>query len=567
MTNKTENNEHPIDYKTPADPYIDSEIVIGLVSAIGTDLNGIISILETNLLRFDYQDPITIDIADNILIDYLSQEETKKLPDDILMKYRPHEEEEIKKDYYLSTHKFMNIGNDLRKKDPKIIAAAVINWIANSRDTNTDGTYEPKKRKAYIIKSLKNKEEVKTLRDVYGNGFYMIGVYTDQERRKKRLIEKKFNSRYSTEEKEKCATQLMGRDEDENLGFGQQTRDTFQLADFFVDFENDSDKTELNIERIVDLLFGQPFITPTFGEYAMFQAFSTSLRSADLSRQIGAVICKNNEILATGANDCPAPGGGLYWYKYDKEKGIYEDGNGREYKKGHDSNKEQIKIISDEIINKAETSVKKAFEETDFQITLGLDPEIINEIIIKHFRNLLPNTQLNDLTEYGRIVHAEMEALAMCARNNISCRNATMYALTFPCHNCVKHLIAAGIKEVVYIEPYPKSKAFEFYGEDEITKNEKEAELSERMLFTPFFGVGPRKFVELFAMSSYGSFDEKKRKDKESETGKIVEWDRNENQNLRSQMVPTSYLEREKVYGSWYMKKKEEYESGNKEND
>jgi hypothetical protein len=37
-------------------------------------------------------------------------------------------------------------------------------------------------------------------------------------------------------------------------------------------------------------------------------AFASSLRSADLSRQIGAVIARRNEIIATGANAAPSLG-------------------------------------------------------------------------------------------------------------------------------------------------------------------------------------------------------------------------------------------------------------------
>ena len=60
---------------------------------------------------------------------------------------------------------------------------------------------------------------------------------------------------------------------------------------------------------MVDLWFGNPFITPTFDEHAMFLAFSAALRSADLSRQVGAVITKDSQILSAGANDCPKAGG------------------------------------------------------------------------------------------------------------------------------------------------------------------------------------------------------------------------------------------------------------------
>src|ERR1035441_9924393 len=72
---------------------------------------------------------------------------------------------------------------------------------------------------------------------------------------------------------------------------------------------------------------------------------------------------------------------------------------------------------------------------------------------------LLKNSGLFDMTEYGRAVHAEMDALLTCARSGISPRNGTLYTTTFPCHNCTRHLVAAGIRRVVYIEPYPKSKA------------------------------------------------------------------------------------------------------------
>jgi deoxycytidylate deaminase len=41
----------------------------------------------------------------------------------------------------------------------------------------------------------------------------------------------------------------------------------------------------------------------------MFMAFSSALRSADLSRQVGAVIAKNGDLIASGANDVPKFGG------------------------------------------------------------------------------------------------------------------------------------------------------------------------------------------------------------------------------------------------------------------
>ena len=67
------------------------------------------------------------------------------------------------------------------------------------------------------------------------------------------------------------------------------------------------------------------------------------------------------------------------------------------------------------------------------------------------------------------------------------------------CHNCAKHIIAAGIKRVVYIEPYPKSKALEFY-KREISQSEEDEK--SKVIFIPFKGVGPHKFIDLFSMQS-----------------------------------------------------------------
>ena len=109
------------------------------------------------------------------------------------------------------------------------------------------------------------------------------------------------------------ASKLIARDRDESSDeHGQRVNDTFHLADFFVQIRDNADELRCDIRRIVELWFGNPFITPTFDEHAMFLAFSAALRSADLSRQVGAVVTRDSQVLATGANDCPKAGGGLY---------------------------------------------------------------------------------------------------------------------------------------------------------------------------------------------------------------------------------------------------------------
>jgi deoxycytidylate deaminase len=137
------------------------------------------------------------------------------------------------------------------------------------------------------------------------------------------------------------------------------------------------------------------------------------------------------------------------------------------------------------------------------------------------------------------MVHAEMDAILNCARSNNSTQGATLYVTTFPCHNCAKHIVAAGIKEVMFVEPYPKSKALDFH-RDSITLEKGD---KNKLRFKPFVGIGPRNFINLFSLS-LGVGSDQVRKDSE---GKSYEdkWDPR-TASLRIKGIPSSYKYYEK---------------------
>lgn len=478
--------------------YEDSELVIGLVGAVGTDLENITRIISARLAAYRYT-------VDNLRI---SKECIIPLCEELDIKstLAPNAT------FFNKVNSLMDCGNEIRQKTGcnEILALACAGVIRTSRGTGEGAVAKPESRKAYIINSLKNPDEVDTLRKIYSKSFLLIGVHCNKNKRKSYLMDN-----HLLEEEE--ANELIDRDINENNKFGQHTQDTFHLSDFYIDYGTNSEKLEKDIWRILDLIFGKPFLTPTPDEFAMFMAFSASLRSADLSRQVGAVVARGEDIISTGANDVPKFGGGLYWpsIKYSEKYEISDAPEGRDYMRGEDSNHAQKQEIIEEIL-----SVIEDEEDRD------------------KFREILIKSPIKDITEYGRIVHAEMEALMSCTRNNQCTKNATLYCTTFPCHNCAKHIIAAGITRVVYIEPYPKSKALEFHN-DSITENKLDS--NAKVFFEPFVGVGPRSFYNLFSMN-LGSGEPVKRKLK----GKTIKW-KPQSANLRMQILPNSYLELEEV--------------------
>ena len=159
----------------------------------------------------------------------------------------------------------------------------------------------PLPRTAHLILSLKRPEEVDTLRRIYGSGFFLMGLSSAKEHRDEYFKQK------GIPEGEQSA--LIDQDAAEVEEYGQQTRQTFHLADVFFTAEN----YQTEVPRFLDLVFGCPTITPTHEEQAMFMAYTASLRSGDLSRQVGAaIIDADGDLLSVGYNNVPKYGGGLY---------------------------------------------------------------------------------------------------------------------------------------------------------------------------------------------------------------------------------------------------------------
>jgi deoxycytidylate deaminase len=260
------------------------------------------------------------------------------------------------------------------------------------------------------------------------------------------------------------------------------------------------------VSRFLDLLFGCPTLTPTPQEQAMFMAYAASLRSGDLSRQVGAaIIDSHGDLISVGCNEAPKPGGGLY------DPPAPGKPSHRDIERGEDSNEREKEIIADRVVKELG----------------GVDPQAV--------RSSLKAAGFFDITEFGRAVHAEMEALLACARSGRSARGASLYTTTFPCHNCTRHIIAAGISTVIYIEPYAKSRASALHP-DEISVDREE---DGKVPFLPFVGVGPRRYFDLFSLTLSTGYPIERKKD-----GKLVLWSR-ATAAVRLQVKPNTYLQRE----------------------
>jgi cytidine deaminase len=461
------------------------ELFIGFVGALGTDL----PFVEQELIK---------------LLSGVQYESQRMRITDLLSEYDSSLKEVNQLPYDERVEKLMDAGDSFRQQK-KGEALAILSLIKIKQLRGKDNS--AKQRTAYIIHSLKHPDEAILFRKLYGEKFILIAAFNSKNERRHSLNQKilRDHKEYDQEKYKNRIEELLTRDEkDAKNKLGQNVRGLFPLADFFVSIDK-SDDLSRQLSRILDLLFGKLFITPTADEQSMFLAKTVSMRSSDLSRQVGAVIANDDgEILSTGCNEVPKAGGGAVWDSLD----AHTEKDSRDFQIGYDTSVRMKHQILCEILEelKDEGYLKDEWKSSKTE-------EIAHVLLNKD----LTDSRLASLLEFGRIVHAEMFAITDAARRGIAIKNMTLYCTTFPCHMCTRHIIASGIKRVVFIEPYPKSMAYELYDAlitiDFSLCDTKST--TDKVLFQPFIGVSPRRYTSLFERG--------KRKD--TETGYIQIWD------------------------------------------
>lgn len=328
-----------------------------------------------------------------------------------------------------------DIGNQLREKD----LGYLIKESLKIADPNKD----------IVIESIKNPGEIRELKKHYNA--YIIALDASFNNRKDRIIKKEYEGDILQFEKDDQ------REKDEGIKNGQRLQECVDLADIIIN--NDESKStpqewkefEERMERdFIKLLKNPGYRYPTDMELWMNNAYSISLQSPCLKRQVGAIIVKEGYAIATGKNNV-AP----------QESSCKEEYVGECYR---DKLREKIKYCPvcggplDEDFN---CKVK----DCDYN-----------------------KSNLNKLLDKCRSLHAEENAILQASYlGGVSLRGSDLYTTTFPCKLCANKIISVGIKEIVYVEAYPDKDSVEF-----LERHDKQVKV------TKFEGVKASAFHNLF---------------------------------------------------------------------
>lgn len=448
------------------------DLFIGLVAPIGSSRDEVILNIRKQLDAYGYGME-HIHLAS--LLDDLPDRESDPLPG------------RSDPDYY---RRRMDAGDQLRKQagDDSALAALAVARVAGMRESQSAD-----KPIAFVFDSLKHPREAQLLRNVYGAGFWLVSVVQDIEERRNNLGDTlaSQHGRFS-DQANPHLVELIQRDEaDPQAKNGQQVRDVFAEADYFLPVRRGEPWVE-HLDRFLRGVFDAPFLTPAVHEEAMRHAQAASLRSAALGRQVGAAIVPaHGDPYLLGTNEVPKPGGGQY------REGDSPDF--RDFQTGNDPNSTYINRLLTEVFERLATAEYFTKERNE-----AGGAKVLAEALSSRDEKtaVLDGTRAKSLIEFTRCLHAEQAAIVSAARTGVALMGATLYTTTFPCHECTKFIVGAGIVEVQYIEPYPKSMAGELYRDliDALPPMQKVTKIHElaRIPFRPFLGFGPGRYDEVF---------------------------------------------------------------------
>lgn len=399
--------------------------------------------------------------------------------------------EELKKEGIDSptTEQLQNKGNKLREssRNRGYLVGVLLQKLKDSG------------HKYVIIDGIKNTGEVKTLKQF--PYFYLFSIHASIENRKNRVVGdgKAFKDNFDflqADERDRLEK------DDKN---GQQVKKCNYLADFTILNDNDiksfdEQTRSLFVSKIyykycklienlkygedlkdgIDLKDGKtsPTANPNPDELCMTIAYAQSKMSSCIKRRVGAVVVDTVKpksvdgqrngvvseipiIISSGYNEVPI----------GSEKCIYKKDVGmcfRDYLQEEHAKKFRncpscgAKIDAKTELpccDKTVDGFKKYCTEHHKEIENNFKCPACDHEIFKEFLPGEKDTP-GKLLDMCRALHAEENALLNLIRSNPSNReNLTLYVTTQPCNLCANKIASAGIKTVIYDEPYPMAEA------------------------------------------------------------------------------------------------------------
>lgn len=324
-----------------------------------------------------------------------------------------------------------NFGNEKRRNDGAFWITESLSGLSLSDDR-------------IVIESIRNPKEIEELRKRFAPFFFVVAVHASPETRWNR-VKADYDSDQSKFDRDDK------RDSEEDIDYGQQVTKCVLHADYTYVNEDPAGSRDARLKKVYndlkeDLLLMEN--TPsahsstsrsaTSDETYMATAYSQSHMSCCIKRHVGAVVVDSDGLpMSIGFNENPI----------SMKPCIYEFQHCFKDEDMHVKMENMNTVYCPDCGGKNEkpTAPWRCVKCGD-SLKLKLFPS----------RNM----------ELCTAIHAEERAIRSLAGRNA--RDGTIYTTTFPCFQCSRYIVDAGIKRVVYVEAYPVKEALNFLQKNNI---------------------------------------------------------------------------------------------------
>lgn len=293
------------------------------------------------------------------------------------------------------------------------------------------------KRAFIVIDAIRNPFEAKFFRERY-SAFYLISINAPDDDRKSYLQNV---HKFSVDEFDQLEKRESGKTTVNDADFiSQNVQRCIEISDIHIfnprnELENNN-VLKAQLAWYFSLMLHPGLTTPTALERVMQIAYTAKSNSGCISRQVGAVVTdQNNSIKAVGWNDVAK---GQVPCALRSLPGLLNDFDAITYSEYERNNKEF-----------RNTARKELIKLTDKDGTAGKNLSYC-------FKDLKNSIDLKGNQVHTRSLHAEENAFLQLAKyGSAAIEGGKLFTTASPCELCAKKAYQLGIKEIVYIDPYP----------------------------------------------------------------------------------------------------------------
>ncbi len=328
-----------------------------------------------------------------------------------------------------------------------------------------DGRRECGEHRRIIIDSIRNSAEALYLRERY-SGFYLIAIHDENSLDHLRTkVQKLYSCKgYSDRIVNLCYKSLL------NLSLAESEQDDFGRGIFSSpDTNRVIERSEIHIQnvwgdpnsdkvfslrymaeqwiRYAALLLHPGLVTPTTAERCMAVAYTAKLNSGCLSRQVGAAITnKDGSVRSIGWNEVPH---GQVSCALRTVDGIEKDDQCAK------CSYSEFEITGVSKYKDGKSFIEKVKE--DFGDDLTSVHNRLRGLPFSYCFKALHNRYEGEKNQvFTRSLHAEENAIIQMSKyGGEALQDGVIYVTASPCELCSKKLYQIGVRQIVYIDPYP----------------------------------------------------------------------------------------------------------------